>query len=197
MPMQPTKVLMDEHRLIEQVLSCLERMAGRCESDGELDPELARDAVWFLRTYADRCHHGKEEAELFPLMETRGLSPDAGPTAVMRAEHVEGRKLVGSIRDAIDGAAGGDEQARRTFVRSSLEFVGLLRAHIQKEDHCLFPAADQMLTDQDRDALGQRFDQVDLSEIGRDVIQQCRQTANALADRLGVPRATEPAGKEP
>lgn len=188
MPARPTKVLMDEHRLIEQVLSCLERMAERCRSNGELDAQAARDAVWFLRTYADRCHHGKEEAELFPLMETRGLSPDAGPTAVMRAEHVEGRRLVGSIRDSIEGAATGDEQARRTFVHSALEFVALLRAHIQKEDHCLFPAADQMLNEEDREALGQRFDQVDADEIGRDVIQQCRQTADALADRLGVPR---------
>jgi hemerythrin-like domain-containing protein len=177
---------MDEHRLIEQVLDCLEQMADRCRSAGELDPQLARDAVWFLRTYADRCHHGKEEAELFPLMEQRGLSPDSGPTAVMRAEHVEGRRLVGQIDEAIEGAAKGEEQAARSFAESSLEFVGLLQAHIHKEDHILFPAADRMLTEQDREALGQRFDRVDADEIGRDVIEKCRRTADALAERFGV-----------
>ncbi len=114
----------------------------------------------------------------------------------MRAEHVEGRRLVGSIRDSIDGAAGGNEQAGRTFVQRALELVALLRAHIQKEDHCLFPAAEQMLNEDDREALGRRFEQVDSDEIGRDVIEQCRRTADALADRLGVPRVAEPAGKE-
>jgi hemerythrin-like domain-containing protein len=180
---------MNEHRLIEQVLACLEQMADRCATAGELDPQLARDAVWFLRTFADRCHHGKEEAQLFPMMESRGFSTDAGPTAVMRVEHNEGRDLVGRIEQAIEGAAGGDRHAVESFVHSSRAFVELLRAHIEKEDHCLFPMADQALSHDERDTLRKLFEKVDDHEIGQDAIEKCHRMANDMADRLGVPRA--------
>ena len=36
--MQPTQILMNEHRVIEQVLNCLETIAARCLSEGKLGP---------------------------------------------------------------------------------------------------------------------------------------------------------------
>ena len=184
--MDATKTLMNEHRLIEVMLGCLEAMAERCAGTGELDRKAAADAVWFLRTFADRCHHGKEEAELFPLLESRGLSPDSGPTAVMRAEHVQGRELVGRIEAAIDAAARGNETAVRSFVGSSLELVGLLRTHIQKEDHCLFPMADQAISEADMADLQEKFRKVDEEDIGLEVLEGHVETARRLAQLFGV-----------
>ena len=77
--MKPTQILENEHRVIEQVLDCLDKIADRCETDGRLDAESAREAVDFFRNFADRCHHGKEEAELFPLMHARGFPQEGGP----------------------------------------------------------------------------------------------------------------------
>ena len=73
--MQPTEILIHEHRIIEQVLACLERITEKFTLAGRLDPQPARDAVAFFRNFADRCHHGKEEAHLFPAMEAAGLPP--------------------------------------------------------------------------------------------------------------------------
>src|SRR5512137_79380 len=94
LPMRATEILSEEHRVIEQVLSALEKMADETERTGELDVAGAKDAVDFFRNFADRCHHGKEEARLFPLLEQHGFSPDCGPTAVMRLEHEQGRAHV-------------------------------------------------------------------------------------------------------
>ena len=187
--MQATKMLMNEHRLIEVMLGCLEAMAERCATSGELDSKAAADAVWFFRTFADRCHHGKEEAELFPMMESRAFSPGTGPTAVMRSEHAEGREMLDRIEQSIEGAAGGDKAAMQTFAHNSHALADHLRDHIQKEDHCLFPMADQVLSGEDRQTLEERFDAINASEIGGETIGKCHEMANAMADRFGVPRA--------
>jgi len=186
--MRPTEILMDEHRVIETVLDCLEAMAARCAEGGSLDAQSAREAVDFFRGFADRCHHGKEEAELFPAMEARGFPADQGPTAVMRAEHAEGRRLLAEIERAIDGAAAPEPRASRAFAESSLRYTALLREHIQKEDHCLFPMADGALTNEDQAALLARFERVEQQDLGVAAHVRYLGLADALAARFGVRR---------
>ncbi len=70
--MTPTEILSGEHRVIEQVLDCLEKMIQQSVGDGRLNGHAARQAVDFFRGFADRCHHGKEETHLFPAMESKG-----------------------------------------------------------------------------------------------------------------------------
>jgi len=185
--MRATEVLKGEHRVIEQVLDCLEQMANQCERAGRLDPGPARDAVTFFRAFADRCHHGKEEQQLFPMLEDRGFSPEGGPTAVMRREHVDGRALVEKLEGVIDGAALGNEAAARGFVVWSRTYIQMLRAHIEKEDNCLFPMADRVLGEADQRELLQRFGRGDATPADR---ERCLRMADALADRFGVPRAS-------
>jgi hemerythrin-like domain-containing protein len=57
--MQPIDILMSEHRVIEQVLRCLERMAEKCLLYGHFDLQAVRQAIDFFRNFADRCHHQK------------------------------------------------------------------------------------------------------------------------------------------
>src|SRR5262245_63752201 len=95
--MRATDILMDEHRVIEQVLNCLEKLADHCETGEKLDGASALEALEFFRNFADRCHHGKEEGHLFPLLEARGLSRNRGPTGAMLNEHEEGRLLTAAM----------------------------------------------------------------------------------------------------
>src|SRR5262245_22758898 len=71
--MRATETLMNEHRVIEQVLACLEKMADRCILEGELDAESTRSAMDFLQNFAERCHQGKEERHLFAKLEAEGF----------------------------------------------------------------------------------------------------------------------------
>lgn len=187
--MKPTDILSNEHRVIEQVLNCLEKIVQQCQSEGKLDKQSAKDAVEFFRNFADRCHHGKEEAHLFPAMEARGFSRDAGPTGVMIYEHEQGRNFVRSMDDAIETAANGDVSAQGKFVRNARGYINLLREHIQKEDHCLFGMANQALTKQDQANLLAVFDKVEHEEMGEGVHEKYSKIANDLAERYGVPLA--------
>jgi hemerythrin-like domain-containing protein len=187
--MHATDMLMGEHRVIEQVLDCLEKLADRCAAGGGLDVASARQALEFLREFADHCHHGKEEGHLFPLLEARGFRREGGPTGVMLDEHEQGRRHVAAMAAAVVGAAAGHPAAGEAFVRHARDYVRLLREHIQKEDHCLFPMAAQVLTEADRSALLHSFEGVEGGEMGEGTHEEYLRLANDLADRLQVPRA--------
>ena len=65
--MQPIGPLMIEHRLIERLVQFMAQEFQRVRDNIAVDPEFAfvdpvfiDTAVDFMRTYADRCHHGKE-----------------------------------------------------------------------------------------------------------------------------------------
>lgn len=81
--MTPTELLKAEHRRIEAALDRLERLADQGSLTGALDWPAAREVVDFLQAFADRCHHGKEEGILFPLLARRGLVRQYGRSGVM------------------------------------------------------------------------------------------------------------------
>ncbi len=191
--MKPTEILSSEHRVIEQVLDCLEKMADQAGREQAVDAESARDAIDFLRSFADGCHHGKEEAHLFPALEARACrarpdwrdDPRARDRPRPRPRH--GRSPCGFF------FLPPRERPRRrgSPARPRLHRV---REHIHKEDHCLFSMADQMLTAEDQAALLASFDHVEIHHMGEGVHERYLELANRLADRYGVARAKVTSG---
>jgi hemerythrin-like domain-containing protein len=175
--------LMEEHRVIEQVLTCLERMADRCEAGEKLDGSSAVEALVFFRFFADRCHHGKEEGHLFPLLEARGLPREGGPTGVMLHEHEEGRRLVAAMGVAVE------KDSPVEFAQHARAYVRHLREHIRKEDQCLFPMAARALSDAEAETLFRSFEHVESADMGEGTHEQYLRLANDLADRFDVSRA--------
>lgn len=181
--MDATKVLMDEHQSILRTLACLETLVTDAAYQGE-PVETFREVVDFLRTYADQLHHGKEEALLFPAMEARGIPTQSGPTAVMRYEHDEGRALVRRMHQL--ARADGDAFDRQAFRGPALEFVALLRSHIGKEDHILFPMAERLLHDSDIARLHEAYASAEARDFDPDVHERYETWARGLAQRLGI-----------
>ena len=190
--MNPTDILMDEHRVIEQVLNALERMIDGAAKSGRLEEQPAREVIEFFRMFADHCHHGKEETQLFPLMEARGFAGGCGPVAVMLREHELGRMYVGGMEAVIERASNGDADALQWFTQHGQSYIRLLREHIQKEDHCLFPSANRALNEQDQQQLLAAFEKVESEEMGEGTHEKYLALANRLADHFGVPRAATP-----
>lgn len=187
--MRPTEILSGEHRAIEMVLGALDRMAQDAFDRGSIDVAAARQAVEFLREFADRRHHGKEEARLFPAMESAGLPPQHGPTSVMRHEHEVGRaevrRMDAALRD-FEEAKGGAADA---FAFAARTFVDLLREHIAKEDEILFPMADRILGDAAQTSLLADFERFDGTEFDAADHDRWVALAEDLATRFGVPSA--------
>lgn len=187
--MQPTDILMNEHRIIEQVLDCLGKVLEQCTAENRLDRHVARQLIEFFRGFVDRCHHGKEEEQLFRVMEANGFSGGCSPVAVMLREHELGRLYVQGMEAAIEPAAAGDPEALKWFIQHGQSYRKLITEHIHKEDTCLFPAANHRLTQQDQEQLLSAFEKVETENIGRDIHDRFLRLANELANHLGVPRA--------
>lgn len=185
--MKPTDILSSEHRVIEQVLDCLVKIIAEARTHVRLDAASARDAINFFRTFADQCHHGKEETHLFPAMEAKGFPAEGGPTGVMRHEHETGRRCIRAMNEAVDAAAQGDRAALQRFTEAGEGYISLLRQHIDKEDHCLFSMANQALNDDDQAALMAKFEKVEAEEMGRGTHEKFLALAGALAEKYGVP----------
>jgi hemerythrin-like domain-containing protein len=187
--MRATEILKDEHRIIEQALSCLEVIAGQAEANGSLDGDSARQILNFFQCFADRCHHGKEENHLFPMMEARGIVDPDGPTAVMLAEHEEGRRHVRAMARKLQAAAAGQRMAVMQFAHHARGYANLMRQHILKEDQNLFPIADTALGVKEQQALLGSFDKVETMDLLTGMYDHFIEMADALALRFHVPRS--------
>jgi hemerythrin-like domain-containing protein len=184
--MLPTEILSAEHRVIEQVLDCLGAIARQAALNGQLDGPSAKDAVSFLRNFADRCHHGKEESHLFPALEAKGFPRDGGPVGVMLAEHEQGRAYIRGMDENIDAAAAGDSNAIRRFGEQADGYIALLRQHIYKEDNILFRLADRTLSDAEQQQLLEKFQHVESDEMGAGTHEAFMDIATKLANRYGL-----------
>ncbi|HEY8505670.1 MAG TPA: hemerythrin domain-containing protein, partial [Gemmataceae bacterium] len=180
--MRPTDMLREEHRVIEQVLNCLQKLAADAFGRGTLDGAAAREVLDFLRNFADGCHHGKEEGILFPAMEARGFDRRYGPTGVMMTEHNLGRELLAGMEANLDAAAAGDWDATERFASLAAAYVRLLRDHILKEDYRLFPMAEQTFTAAEQEALLERFAAAEETEVGAGAHEHYLALADRLAD---------------
>lgn len=172
---------------IEQVLTCLERMADRGERQGEIPVKAAADMLKFFREFADGCHHKKEEDKLFPLLESRGLPKQGGPTDVMRFEHEQGRSLIQEMARWLAAAGAEDRAAVQEFARAARDYIRMLRAHIEKEDHCLFTMADSLLAPADQERLEAEFESVEHEQASPCTHEHCLNIAANLARQFNVP----------
>lgn len=158
--MKATEILMQEHRLIEQVLDCLEDSASRLDDGEEISADFFIAAAEFAAGFADGSHHRKEEEILFPAMTERDMPNDSGPVAVMLQEHEEGRRFTAAFRAAAEQMRDGDTVATMDVVRNVLDYVNLLREHIMKEDNVLFPMAEQILDGGKMQEVSQAFEKI-------------------------------------
>jgi hemerythrin-like domain-containing protein len=137
--MQARGPLMIEHRLIERMISIIKDALTQIESTQVVDPVFVDTAVDFIRTYADRTHHGKEEDILFRDLGKRDLS--AEDQRVMQElidEHVFGRQTTQFLVEANTRYRSGDETALSDITSKLRTITEFYPKHIEKEDVELF-----------------------------------------------------------
>ena len=154
--------LMNEHEAILSAIQILERMMAAMEKAPSVDTKDMLAFIGFLKEFADKCHHGKEEEFLFPAMVGAGVPDKGGPIGVMLAEHAQGRQL---IRDLEEALSTGVDQAKLSQAAS--EYASLLKIHIHKENMVLFPMAERMLTEAQLEKLYEGFEEHEEKIIGQ------------------------------
>jgi hemerythrin-like domain-containing protein len=161
-----TNMLREEHKAILKMLDAAEEVARRIKNDIDVAPEILSGLLEFFRIFADRCHHGKEEDCLFPLLEKKGLPHDGGPVAVMLNEHGQGREFIRNMAEASEAFTAGQMDACLRWAEAALSYTTLLRAHIAKENDVLFVMADRLLSGSEQAGLLDAFERVEIDKLG-------------------------------
>ena len=183
---EPTRILREEHDVILQGLEILESVSEKLQSREAVPADTLDSLIEFFRLFADKTHHGKEEALLFPAMIEKGFSREAGPIHCMLSDHEQNRALTRQMIQASSEYRAGDRQAGAQFAEVAYQYVRVLREHIQKENLVLFNMAEQVLSPQEEPALLAKFIDVDKNQIGEAEIARLKGILTHLQDTVPV-----------
>lgn len=164
--MQARGPLMVEHRLIERMVALMERELEKTQRTGAIDPYFIDAAVDFIRMYADRTHHGKEEDILFRDLKEKSLSEeDERVMSELIDEHVFGRESTKGLVEANDRYRRGDTAALEDVLRCLGLVAAFYPKHIEKEDKVFFPACRAYFSDDEEQAMLVEFWEFDRKMI--------------------------------
>ncbi len=179
--MQARGPLMIEHRLIERMLRVIEKALVKIESEHEVDPVFVDTAVDFIRVYADRTHHGKEEEILFRELKHKPLSAvDLTVMNELIEEHVFGRRTTQALVAANTRYRNGDDSALAGITETLRTLIGFYPGHIEKEDRHFFPSTRSYFTDDEDQAMLAEF-----WEFDRRMIHEAYQSVVEGLERRG------------
>jgi hemerythrin-like domain-containing protein len=164
--MQPRGPLMIEHRLIMRMISLIDKEVKRIEETKSVNQSFIETAVDFIRTYADRTHHGKEEEILFRDLAKKKLSEvDNRIMNELIQEHVVGRTTTADLVKAANEYQNGDKAALAKITRNLQQFVGFYPKHIEKEDQVFFPSSMTYFSESEQQSMLNEFWEFDRKMI--------------------------------
>lgn len=178
------EVLMSEHRSIEEAVATLVSMSNKAEKERFVDILDWEDLIKFIKEFADRRHHAKEEDFLFKLLIERGLPYDRGPIAVMESDHREGRTYAKGMSNAVTEIKKGDLRSTHSLVWNANAYSKLLPVHIMKEDSILYPLAEQVLTEEDNKYLMSEYKKRE--EKGDDLLKKLKHLVEKYGKDMSV-----------
>ena len=153
---------MKEHRLIEELLRGDQLELKREEEEKFVNFIFLDTAIDFLRTYADRCHHGKEENILFRELEKKQLSSYLSKIMhELMDEHVYARKVVGELAAAKSEFAMGNTESLKNITASLKKLIEFYPGHIDKEDKAFFYPSMAVFSAEEQEKMMQQFYEFD------------------------------------
>ncbi|AFS77715.1 hemerythrin HHE cation binding domain-containing protein [Gottschalkia acidurici 9a] len=156
--MNSIDILVSEHDNIKKVIKVIRKLCFQLTNGMEVPYDDFFQVIDFIRNYADKYHHGKEEDMLFidmnnELQETIGEGPIQG----MLIEHNFGRSLVMDLEVALNSHKSGDKEAIVDIIGNAIGYANLLTKHINKEDNMIYKYATNNLKKETLDKLDIQF----------------------------------------
>lgn len=147
------KMLSDEHQNILKVIDALLEKCASLEAEKEIDRDFFKKTVDFVRGYADKFHHAKEEDILFKEFNVAAEKGCAhcNPVEQMLVEHNLGRNFIKELEKGLE------ENDKNKIISGARGYAQLLQEHIFKEDNILYPMADEALDQDTKEEMLKKF----------------------------------------
>ena len=152
--MLPIGPLMIEHRLIEKMITVMQKKVETWKQEERIDPEFIDVAVDFIRVYTDKCHHGKEEDILFRDLNKKNLSDEHKHIMEeLVEEHQQGRKTVAEMVEAKEQFMLGNKGMLPVILKCMKFMTDFYPKHIEKEDKKFFLPCMNYFTPEEKDSM--------------------------------------------
>lgn len=163
--MKPRGLLMIEHRLIEKMIEIIKEEISKIKATNDVDIIFIDTAVDFIKIYADKTHHGKEENILFRDCDKKDMAEkDIKIMNELVSEHKYGRKIVSELVQARDNYAMGKNTVS-IIIDKLGKLVEFYPEHIKKEDKVFFPDSEKYFSEDELDKLLKEFWEFDKTMI--------------------------------
>lgn len=132
-------VMVEEHKNISRMLKVVRNACYGIMQGKDISYEDFYQMIDFIRSYADKHHHGKEEKFLFREMQTRlGRMGENLITHGMLVEHDFGRLYMSELEAALQRVKDGDDESKLDVISNAISYTHLLSRHIGKEDSVVY-----------------------------------------------------------
>jgi hemerythrin-like domain-containing protein len=149
-----------------RMISLIAREAASIEKNNVVNQSFIRSVVDFIRSYADRTHHGKEEGILFRDLGKKQLSPvDKKIMDELIQEHIFGRVTTNELAALVDAYQKGDASALPGIAGTLRKFTDFYPNHIEKEDKVFFPLAMAYFSEPEQQSMLDEFLEFDAKLI--------------------------------
>jgi len=170
----PMKRLVDEHLLIKRLLALIPDIIKDLDVDSAEGRQAISDSVNFIRSYADKYHHAKEEEILFKYFD-EGLD-------ILKVIHEDHESARAHVRAILEGLDKGDTGGIAEHLNAYRE---LLTEHIKKEDEILYPWMDRNLSTAQVGELFSKFDEAD-DAADEEAIGNCRKFVEKMEKKYKI-----------
>ncbi len=144
--MDSIQLMVEEHTYIVRMLHVLRAASQRILDGEEIIYDDFDEMIDFLKNYADKHHHGKEEKFLFlEMVEHLGKLGHSLINAGMLVEHDWGRLFISELTSALGKVKAGDQAARLDVIANAVGYTNHLQRHIKKEDELVYSFAEKNL----------------------------------------------------
>lgn len=141
------ELMVEEHKNIKRMLKVIRKYCYKLLKGENIDYNDFYKIIDFIRNYADKHHHGKEERMLFNRMAEK-LGPAAEHIIKhgMLVEHEQGRLYIHDLEVAVKKMIEGVEEAKLDVIANAISYTHLLNRHIDKEDNVVYKFAQSRLS---------------------------------------------------
>jgi hemerythrin-like domain-containing protein len=173
---------MNEHTAIAGVLDSQEVALLALERGIAVDPGIFADLHQFFSLFVGKCHHGKEEQLLFPVL--RHSQDLRTSLDQLETEHEEGHALELQYDGAQQHYAAQGLAVAAPLVATARAYAAFLRRHIALENASVLERATAVISSTEDAAIVSAFDRFEEDVMGKGTHEQLHSMIDALGPRL-------------
>lgn len=157
--MTSIELMVEEHKYIKRMLKVVRNASFKILKGGEISYEDFDEMIDFIKNYADKHHHGKEEQFLFKeMVDHLGRVGKNLITHGMLVEHDYGRLYISELKNALERVKNGNEESKLDILANAVGYANHLNRHIDKEDSLVYTYADKNLKKEILDSVNAKTD---------------------------------------